>query len=155
MNAHPKTREGGVTLVELAVVLSLLGVLAGFATPMLLTYWQTVALQTGAREVAGAIGLARQLAVSRRTTVCVDAGSDGLRLRLGGCHGVAWTGPLSDSSGMIALSDRASLQLASNAKVVFTPLGAATPSGTYTLTHARTRASRAVVVAGSGRVSVQ
>jgi hypothetical protein len=38
---------------------------------------------------------------------------------------------------------------------VFTTLGAASPAATYTLRHARSHASRTVVVAGSGRISVE
>jgi Tfp pilus assembly protein FimT len=137
------------------IVLAVLGVLATFAAPMLETYWQSASLRGAAREIASAISLARQLAVSRKVPVCVDVVAVGIRLHLGGCHGIAWTGPLSDAAGVIPLSDASSIHIAGNAKVTFTPLGAAIPSGTYTVTHTKTHVSMAVVVAGSGRVSVQ
>ena len=144
-----------MTLLELAVVLGILSVLAAFTAPTVLSYWQTASLRAAAREIAGTIGLARQLAVARKMPVCVDAVATGIRLRVGGCHGIVWTGPSSDAGGLIALSDASSIQLAGNTKVTFTPLGAAIPSGTYVVTHTRTQGSLAVVVSGSGRVSVQ
>jgi prepilin-type N-terminal cleavage/methylation domain-containing protein len=156
MDARPLRRHAaGPTLLELTIALAILGVLAVLAVPTLVTYWQAASLRAAAREIAGTIGLARQLAVSRKIPVCVDATAAGPRLRLGGCQGSFWTGPPTDAAGLISLSEAASIQIAANARVTFTPLGAAIPSGTYTVTHVRTRDSVAVVVAGSGRVSVQ
>ena len=155
MHGRPRSGHPGLTLLELIIVLAVVGVLAAFAVPTIASSWQSASLRGAAREIASAIGLARQLAVSRKVPVCVDAVAVGLRLHLGGCHGIAWTGPLTDAAGVIPLSDASSIRIAGNAKVTFTPLGAAIPSGTYTVTHARTHGSMAVVVAGSGRVSVQ
>jgi type IV fimbrial biogenesis protein FimT len=145
----------GFTLVETIVVLAIIGVLATVSTPSLLSYWQSAAVEAGARELAGVINLARQLAISRRTLVCVDVASTHVQLRLGGCSGRQWTGPATDRNGVIRLADDQTVWVSANAQVVFTPLGAATPSGSYTVTHARTRESRAVVVAASGRITIQ
>lgn len=145
----------GFSLVEVMVVLAIIGAVAVVAAPSLLSYWHTASLQAGARELASAILLGRQLAISRKTPVCVDVAGTNVRLRIGGCSGSFWTGPVTDASGLIRISDPATLEVSSNARVTFTPLGAATPSATYTVTHARTQASRAVVVAGSGRISVE
>lgn len=125
------------------------------ATPTLLSYWDSWSLQAGARELASAINLGRQLAIATRTPVCVDLSGANLRFRVGGCTGDIWTGPVTDAAGVIRISDPTTLEVSSNARPVFTTLGAASPGATYTLRHARTHASRTVVVAGSGRISVE
>jgi Tfp pilus assembly protein FimT len=125
------------------------------ATPTLLTYWDTWSLQAGARELAVAINLGRQLAISSRTSICVDLSGAHLRFRVGGCAGDVWHGPITDASGSIRISDPATLGVSSNGRPVFTTLGAASPGATYTVRHARTHASRTVVIGGSGRISVE
>ena len=152
---HPRLPSNGFTLVELAVVLCITAVLAAISAPTLLSYWDSAALQAGARELASAINLGRHLAIATKTPICVEVSGPALRLRIGGCGGIAWTGAVTDASGAIHVSGATILSGSSNARVVFTALGAASPAGTYTLTHARTRASRSVVVAASGRVSVE
>jgi prepilin-type N-terminal cleavage/methylation domain-containing protein len=145
----------GFSLVEVMVVLAITAALGVVATPSLLSYWHTAALQAGARELATVMNLGRQLAISRKTAVCVDVTGTNVRLRIGGCNGILWTGPVTDAAGVVRISDPATLEIASNGRVIFTALGAASPSATYTVTHARTQASRAVVVAASGRISVE
>src|SRR5215470_294948 len=146
----------GFTLVELMVALAILGVLAAMVTPALATYARTATLHAGARELATAINLGRQLAISRNTSVCVEVASPtNIRLRTGGCGGAAWTGPGTDGTGAIKIADSGALRLSAAAPVVFTSHGAATPAGSYTLTHAADNAIRTVVVAATGRVSVR
>lgn len=147
--------HGGFSLVELAVVLAVTATVAMLAVPSFLSYWESSSLQAGARELATAITLGRQLAISTKTAVCIDVSGTNLRVRIGGCGGPAWTGPITDASGVIRISDPVTLNVSSNARVVFTALGAASPSATFTLTHARTQATRSVVVAASGRISVE
>ena len=144
-----------MTLAEVVVVLGIIGLIASMAVPAMLDYVRTAGLQAGTRELATTVNLARQIAVARKTSVCVDVGGVDVRLRLGGCQGSLWTGPMTDSAGIIHLSGSGTLKIAANTRVVFTALGAATPSGTYTVTDSRTNASRAIVVAASGRVSVE
>jgi prepilin-type N-terminal cleavage/methylation domain-containing protein len=147
-------RQGGFTLAELLVVLTVLGVVGAASAPSVLRYWQTSVVQAGARELASAMNLGRQLAISRKSPVCVDVVGAGVRLRLGTCSGPLWTGSVTDAAGTIAIADRA-LQISSNGRVIFTTLGAATPSATYTVTHPETGISRAVIVAASGRISIE
>lgn len=148
-------RSEGFSLVELTVVLAITAVVAVVAVPTLLSYWDSWSLQAGARELASAINLGRQLAIANRSPVCVDVSGTDLRFRVGGCAGDVWTGPLTDASGSLRISDPAKLVVSSNARLVFTTLGAASPAATFTLRHARTRLSRTVVVAGSGRISIE
>jgi prepilin-type N-terminal cleavage/methylation domain-containing protein len=146
---------GGFSLVELTVVLAITAAVTLVATPTLLSYWDSWSLQAGARELASAINLGRQLAIAGKTSICVDLTGTSLRLRVGGCAGDVWTGSVTDASGSIRISDPTTVVISSNGRVVFTTLGAATPAATYTLRHVRTHASRAVVVAASGRISVE
>lgn len=160
MGAQPSVRRArdageGFTLAELTVVLAVAAATAILSAPALLTYWDSWSLQAAARELASTMNLGRQLAIATRSPVCVDVSGASLRLLLGGCAGNAWTGPLTDATGGIRISDPATLAVSSNARVVFTTLGAASPAATYTLRHTRTQASRTVVVAGSGRISVE
>jgi type II secretion system protein H len=146
----------GFTLAELMVVLAITGVLATLVVPMLTSYAGTATLQAAARELATSINLGRQIAISRNTTVCVEVSAPtNIRLRTGGCGGAVWTGPGTDASGAIKISDTSELRIGTTANVVFTSLGAASPAGTYTLTNPATNASRTVVVAATGRVSVR
>ena len=146
----------GFALAEVLVILTIVGALATLVTPTLLSYARTAALQAAARELATSINLGRQLAISRNTTVCVEVASPtDIRLRTGGCGGVIWTGPGTDGAGAIKIADSGALRLSATAPVVFTSLGAATPAGSYTLTHAADNGTRTVVVAATGRVSVR
>ena len=145
----------GFTLVELMVVVAITGALATLVAPTLLSYASTAALQAAARELATSINLARQIAISRNTTVCVELAAPAyLRLKTGGCSGPVWTGAGTDGSGAIKISDSA-FHVSTTANVVFTSLGAASPAGTYTVTNPVSNGTRTVVVAATGRVSVR
>lgn len=145
----------GFTFAELMVVVAIIGILAVLAAPTLFAYIQTGAIQGGARELASAINLGRQLAIARNTTVCVEVTGTNIRLRTGGCLGTIWTGPGTDSTGVIRISDPGTLRITTTANVVFTNLGAASTVGTYTVTNPVDNKTRTVVVASSGRVTVQ
>jgi type II secretion system protein H len=144
----------GFTLAELMVVVAILGILAVLAAPTLFSYIQTSALQAGARELATAINLGRQLAIARNTTVCVEVTGTNIRLRTGGCLGTIWTGPATDSTGLIKVSDPGTLQISTTANAVFTNLGAASTPGIYTVRNPVDSKTRTVTVAPSGRVSI-
>jgi len=146
----------GFTLAELMVVLAIAGALATLVAPTLLSYARTAALQAAARELATSINLARQIAISRNTTVCVEvAAPTHLRLKTGGCGGTVWTGAGTDGAGAIKISDSSGFHVSTTANVVFTSLGAASPAGTYTVTNPTRNGTRTVVVAATGRVSVR
>jgi Tfp pilus assembly protein FimT len=141
--------------VELLLVVAIGSLLAVLTAPTLVGFAQTSALQAGARELATAINLGRQIAIADNTSVCVEATGPGIRFRRGGCGGEIWTGPGTNEHGVVRLSDPSALRIAATASVVFTNLGAASPAGTYTVTHPMTNRMRTVVVAASGRVSVR
>ena len=146
----------GFALTELMVVLAIAGALATLVVPTLSSFASTAALQAAARQLATSVNLARQLAISRNTVVCVEiASATSIRLRTGGCGGAVWMGPGTDSAGAIKVSDSGPFHISAPANVVFSSFGAATPAGTFTLTNPTSHATRSVVVAATGRVSVR
>jgi prepilin-type N-terminal cleavage/methylation domain-containing protein len=154
--AHVVSRSSGQSgfgLTELVVVIALVGVLAALATPSLLSYSQSSALGAGAEEVASVLNRGRALAITQNTTVCVQVTGTNVRLRTGGCAGTIWAGVGTDSSGVIALSN--SIQVSGGTSAVFTNIGAAAPGATYTVTQPTTGRTRSVIVAATGRVSIQ
>jgi Tfp pilus assembly protein FimT len=147
------SNEAGFSLGEIALVLGIMGILTAVATPMFLRYYNTAQLTVAAREVATTLNHGRQLAISQNAVICVHNTSTALHFHQGGCAGAAWVGPGTDASGNIALP--AGITLASTANPQFTYLGAASPGATYTVRHTQTNTTATVVVAGSGRITVQ
>jgi hypothetical protein len=66
-----------------------------------------------------------------------------------------WTGPGTDAAGAIRISNPGTFLVSTTANVMFSELGAASPAGTYTVTNPVNGATRAVVVAATGRISVR
>ena len=95
------TNERGFSLTDLIAVIGLIGVLSGLSVPNLLRYWQNSAVNVGAAEVASVLARARALAVTRNTGVCVQVTGTTVQLHLVNCAGAVWTGPGTDSSGVI------------------------------------------------------
>lgn len=144
----------GFGLVELAVVLSLLAILSLLAAPSLLGYWRDATLRAAAEELAGAVGHGRLLAISLNAPVCVSVGGGVVRFERasgGACGGGALGAP---GAQAIRLAGGARVSTA-GPDVIFTHLGAAAPAGSYAVTDPSSGRARRVVVAGSGRVSVQ
>jgi Tfp pilus assembly protein FimT len=139
------------------VVMVVIGILTVLATPTFLTYWRAAIVRAGAQELATAINLGRQLAISRNTTTCVqiDPLSGTILVRTGGCGGTIWTGPGTDGSGAIRLQSGLKVSQISPFPVVFTSLGAANTIGLYKVTNPVDQSARMVLVSASGRVSLQ
>src|ERR1700689_5015034 len=66
-----KPRKVGFTLIEMLVVIVIVGILVSFALPAATTLMKSGGLNGAAREVANTLGLARQYAITHRTTTCV------------------------------------------------------------------------------------
>lgn len=145
--------ETGYTLAELLMVAAVIGILAVLAMPTFVSYWRSSTLRAGAQELASAINLGRQLAISRNTTVCVQVTGTSIVMRTGGCAGAIWTGPGTDGAGAIRLAN--AMQVTAGGNVVFTNLGAASTAGVFTVTNPVGGGTRIVNVLASGRVSVQ
>jgi len=145
--------ERGFGLAELIVVVAVIGVLAALAMPTFLTYWQTAGLSAGAAEMSSVLGRARALAIAQNTSVCVQVSGTSVRFRTVSCAGTIWTGSGTDSAGLITLAN--SMQISGATSAIFTNAGGANPGATYTVTDPRTARTRSVVVAATGRVTVQ
>jgi prepilin-type N-terminal cleavage/methylation domain-containing protein len=157
------TNERGFGLTELLVVVGLIGVMGLLATPSLLTYWRSSSLTAGTEEVASVMNRARQLAVRRNASVCVErATATTLRLRAGTCGGTILAGVgtdansaglVTDSAGLITISN--GLQLGGAGNVVFTNVGGASTTGTFSVTDPNTSHSRNVQITSMGQVIIQ
>lgn len=148
-------REGGFALTELIVVLAMIGILAILAGPQFISYWRTSATSAAAAELATVINRARQLAISGNLNYCAEVSGSRVRYRQNSnpacTAGTIWTGAGTDGNGLVQLSNGMTV---SGGPVVFTSLGAAVLAGTFTVTNPN-GGSRNVVVAASGRVTVQ
>jgi Tfp pilus assembly protein FimT len=143
----------GFSFVELAVLVAVIGILAGVGAPAFLSYWRAAALQGGAQELATLINRGRQVAISNNTSVCVSQSGTQVRFLLGGCGGTIWTGAGTDANGWFTLQNGVQVS-ATTANAVFNYLGAATTAGIYTVTNPLNNASMHVTVALSGRVTI-
>jgi Tfp pilus assembly protein FimT len=159
LRRHWKTAEAGYSLVELALVLTIIGTLGVLATPFFLTYYQAASLRVGAEELAAFINLGRQLAIRQNSAACVHIGSATVQYYVGGTvssgactSGTLWVGPGTDSTGKAKLPQ--GISLSANTDFVFSYLGAATPASTITVTNSQTGSAIHVTVAASGRVSI-
>lgn len=147
------SNERGYSLSELLVVVGLIMVLSLVAVPSVLTYWRTSALTSGAEQLAGVMNRARQLAISTNNSVCVQVTGTSVRLRTVSCAGTIWTGVGTDSSGVIQIANN--LQVSGGTSAIFTNIGGASTTATYTLTDPKTGRTRTVAVSATGRVIIQ
>lgn len=146
--------QRGFGVIELVVVMGLMGILATLAVPNMLRHWQTSSLSAGASEFASVLNLARQLAITSNTSVCVERTGTNVQFRTVNCAGTLWADPRTTSAnGVIQLSN--GLQVGGATNAIFTSLGGASTTATYTVTDPRSTRSRSVVVASTGRVVVQ
>jgi Tfp pilus assembly protein FimT len=158
------TGSTGAGLTELLVTAALMGLVAAVSAPAFSTYVHAGALKAGAEELVALMNLARSVAISENTRVCVNrdpAGSNRIRLLVSGANPCAagrfygGEGRGFDArvgaDGWIALQNQVAVT-AATADVVFTALGLAVPGGTYTVS--RSGRSLSVVVAPSGRVTI-
>jgi prepilin-type N-terminal cleavage/methylation domain-containing protein len=150
----------GFTMIELAVVVAVLGVIAALSIPTLWTYLRTATLRAGAEEAVTVLNGARQLAIRMNTTVCVSNDGTRAQYRVGGCGAAAWTGVGTDADGHIRLANR--LQVSGTNHLCFNYLGAGTTTpapctanGTLTITSPTGGATLDVVVATTGRLRIQ
>lgn len=144
----------GFGIAELIVVVAVIGLLAALATPSMLTYWQSSTLSAGAAEMASILNRGRQLAISQNGNVCVQVSGSSVQFRSVSCAGTIWTGSGTTSAGLMSLSN--GLQISNGgASVIFTNAGGANPGGSYTVTDPKTSRTRSVLVAATGRVTVQ
>lgn len=148
----------GYTMAELLVVVAVVGVLSALGYPYFATYLQSASLKAGAQELKTIINGARQLAIARNANVCMTLSNNMAVYRInvsstcGG--GTIFVGSITKADGTIALSNEIQVT-GTTANVVFTNLGAASTAGTYTVRNPTTSSTMNVIVAASGRVTIQ
>lgn len=135
-----------------------MGTLTALAWPYFSTFLQTSRLKAAAQELSTILNGARQLAIARNTLVCLTLSGNSAVYRLNtsaACAGgTIFVGPITKSDGSIALANTMHIS-GTTANVVFTNLGAASTAGTYTVRDPETNRTMSVVVAASGRVTIQ
>ena len=127
--------RGGWSLLELLVVVAIIGTLAAIAIPLFASYWRSAGVRAGTQEMRTALMQAKQLAITSRQNVCVQAVPTGYQIRQPGCGGANfWT-------GIRWVGVAYTFRLQNNVAVgllagppVFTPLGAAAPAGQFQVT---------------------
>lgn len=145
--------DRGFTVAELLVVMGILAAVTLSASPWLISAWRAATTRAAAQELATGLSAARQLAIAKAQSVCVEIAAGNYRYRLGGCAGPVWMGPGTGPNGFFRLSSGATV--AANANPVFDDLGAATPAATLTVASAQGAEARTITVSGSGRIHVQ
>ena len=140
------------------VALVIMGIVTALAYPWFMSFVQNARVKAGAQELATVINGARQLAIARNTLVCVTLSGNSAVYRINvsaACAGgTPFVGALTRSDGTIPLSNAMEIS-GTTANVVFTNLGAASTAGTYTVRDPATTKTMLVVVAASGRVTIQ
>jgi prepilin-type N-terminal cleavage/methylation domain-containing protein len=142
----------GFTMAELIVVVAIIGILAAFALPMFLSYYQGATLRAGSEEVFTILNTARQLAISSNSTVCVTTTTTSAQYHVGACGNAAYVGPGTDSAGNITLTT--AVQITNNPQVAFSYLGGAITSGVYSVRNPADGRTQTVTVTASGRITV-
>jgi type II secretory pathway pseudopilin PulG len=134
-------RRAGITLFELAMVVTVAGIMLGVAVPRIASSYSTVQLDGAAHELARELGRARMDAIRKNQSVTVTRLAD-TAYRVG-------TQPVRRLPATVAFNTGASL-----AAVTFAPLGiTSTAQGTFKM---RTgTGTRVVYVRRSGLVSVR
>jgi Tfp pilus assembly protein FimT len=145
-------------MTDLLVTLAIASIVGAMAWPWFSSFLKTSRLKAAAQEVSTIVNGARQLAIARNTLVCMTLSANAALYRLStsaACAGgTAYVGPLTKSDGTIPLSNNMQIS-GTTANVVFTNLGNASTAGTYTVRDPATNRTMSVVVAASGRVTIQ
>lgn len=177
--AKLQQRGAGFTLVELMIVVAIMGILAGIAYPLMLSWLPNMRVRGAARDVYSVMQRAKAEAIERggnvaivfntaanTYTMFVDANSN--RLLDAGELPLLSSGPMPNG---VAFDNRAApplpaievkgaddivdgVSFASNA-VAFTPRGLPVGTGTVALFVAATGRQRTVTVTIAGRVRMQ
>jgi len=155
MRALPRLQtlgQAGYSLTELIVVIAIFGVVALATIPNLVSFQRAAATRAGSQELVNIVNRARWLAISQRTMVCLVTTSYRVQLKTGGCAGTNWAGPGADSSGTFGLQN--GMRVTTNPQVVFSPLGTAITTGSFTVENTADSSTMTVTVAASGHITV-
>ena len=150
--------SAGFTIIEVAVVTALLGVVTAIGFPLYLSFQRAQETDGAARTIVTLLNQARQLAITRGTSFGVEAQTNPVNL-IRFCSGPTvpcpttfWTGAGTDGSGWRPLGNAARIVL--GPAIVFSSLGAATASGTLRVQNSSATGCLDVVVSPSGRIRI-
>jgi Tfp pilus assembly protein FimT len=142
----------GFSVMELAVVIALIGILFVMTVPFFLSYYQAAAARANVQEVITLFNQARELAIRQNDIVCVNMPTNTqMAFHLSSCAGTAWTGAGTDGAGNINLPQGFTIGPLTN--VTFNYLGAAGAATTYTMTNSTTGQTSTISIALTGRVT--
>ena len=113
------TKRNGFTLVELIIVVSLVGLMAGLALPFFLSYLRAAEVQAGGREVSAFLAQARSVALKCNQVVTVS--------RSGASFIVSPTDPIG-CPPPVPLKVQGNVTIQGGSVVTFFPLGNASPA---------------------------
>jgi len=136
------------------VGIAISGIVIGVGVPMVLSYYHSAQVTTGAQQVRTLLNLARQIAIDQKTFVCVQVPTPTqMPFYVNStCTGTPWVGSITDGAGNITLQP--GFTVSASDSPVFDYLGRALPSMTYTVTNSTTGSTLTVSVATSGRVTI-
>ena len=144
----------GFTLPEVIVVVTIISIIVAIGVPTLVSYWRAARLSAGASEVRTLLNVARQEAIRRNDSVCVEYLGLRFRLRQTNCGGTALTLPGTDGNGWFTLANDIEVS-GTTANVVFSYLGGVATPGQYTVRdRTGTAQTTTVTVLTSGRVTI-
>ena len=149
-------KQKGYTLIELVMVISLLGLVA-IAVVTISPSPNTSRLQAAAREVQSTIEMAKNYAMTTRTTHGVDFVASGALTVYQSTTATPIANPLDKQDWILTLSNRyPNISIQSNYTVEFNSLGSPTTGGggSVVLTDG-TNTKTIAVTANTGKVNVQ
>jgi type II secretory pathway pseudopilin PulG len=134
------------TLSELMIVVTLVGILTGFALPQLLRGYDRMEARSAARETATAffVGRASAVAAGRQANVVIDAPHAGLRVIRGGDTVLAL--PVGVRHGVAVAATRQSM--------IYTAAGLGYGGANLRVILSRGSAAETVLVSREGRVRI-
>jgi len=138
--------QRGTTLLELALVLVIMGLLAGIALPRLGTIADSLAVDRAAHEIITAHRRARIAAVLRSQVVELTVGATDLAIRPRGATADLWHAPGPAASQVVLAGPQR--------RIIFSPVGLSMGLSNASFLLSRGTITRTVVVSRLGRVRI-
>ena len=115
----------GITAVELVVVLAVVAILGFAAYPLLTNVRQVLMVKGAAEQMAGAIRLARQFAITQGTNYCIEFTANPAKYQIRQADtSPACNGTIVDGYGWTDLTDSSSGTVVTTAPtLIFDPIG--------------------------------
>ena len=108
--SNMSSNQQGFTLTELVVICAVIGILSTIAIPTFMNALQTMRSRGAVAEMKTGLNRAKQLAITTRQNICVQAvAGGGYRFLLGGCAGGAWIGTGTTAAGNLILSNNVTI----------------------------------------------